>query len=110
MGALANLAADDGCSGRIVAATGVPALVQLLRCDQENIQEQAARALANLAAHGDTSSHSVAMGQQDGCLHSLVTLLASPSETLRCVGLLYLIPSLSPSQRDAGHQTPPARA
>ncbi|KAF4360547.1 hypothetical protein F8388_000846 [Cannabis sativa] len=68
-GALANLAADDKCSTEVAVAGGVHAL--------------AARALANLAAHGDSNSNNAAVGQEAGALEALVQLTQSPHEGVR---------------------------
>ncbi|XP_044502318.1 protein ARABIDILLO 1-like isoform X2 [Mangifera indica] len=83
-GALANLAADDKCSMEVAMAGGVHALVMLARnCKFEGVQEQAARALANLAAHGDSNSNNSAVGQEAGALEALVQLTHSPHEGVR---------------------------
>ncbi|XP_027349181.1 protein ARABIDILLO 1 isoform X2 [Abrus precatorius] len=83
-GALANLAADDKCSTEVALAGGVHALVMLARnCKFEGVQEQAARALANLAAHGDSNSNNAAVGQEAGALEALVQLTRSPHEGVR---------------------------
>ncbi|RRT76907.1 hypothetical protein B296_00028765 [Ensete ventricosum] len=88
-GALANLAADDKCSVEIAMAGGVRALVTLARtCKVEGVQEQvfssqAARALANLAAHGDNNSNNAAVGQEEGALKALVQLTFSQNEGVR---------------------------
>ncbi|KAG6492964.1 hypothetical protein ZIOFF_047935 [Zingiber officinale] len=71
-GALGNLAADDKCNMEIVVAGGVCALVTL-----------AARALANLAAHGDSDSNNAAVGQESGVLEALVRLTYSQIEGVR---------------------------
>lgn len=44
---------------------------------------QAARALANLAAHGDSNSNNAAVGQEAGALEALVQLTQSPHEGVR---------------------------
>lgn len=44
---------------------------------------QAARALANLAAHGDTNNNNAAVGQEAGALEALVQLTQSPHEGVR---------------------------
>ncbi|CAN1289904.1 Protein ARABIDILLO 1 [Linum perenne] len=83
-GALANLAADDKCSMEVALAGGVHALVMLARnCKFEGVQEQAARALANLAAHGDSNTNNAAVGQEAGALEALVQLTRSPHEGVR---------------------------
>ncbi|KAH8516574.1 hypothetical protein H0E87_004792 [Populus deltoides] len=99
-GALANLAADDKCSMEVALAGGVHALVMLARnCKFEGVQEQcydcndlnkevpdlkfAARALANLAAHGDSNSNNAAVGQEAGALEALVQLTRSLHEGVR---------------------------
>lgn len=41
---------------------------------------QAARALANLAAHGDSNNNNAAVGQEAGALEALVQLTKSPHE------------------------------
>ncbi|XP_021614881.1 protein ARABIDILLO 1 isoform X2 [Manihot esculenta] len=83
-GALANLAADDKCSMEVALAGGVHALVMLAcNCKFEGVQEQAARALANLAAHGDSNTNNAAVGQEAGALEALVQLTRSPHEGVR---------------------------
>lgn len=44
---------------------------------------QAARALANLAAHGDSNSNNAAVGQEAGALEALVQLTRSPHDGVR---------------------------
>lgn len=44
---------------------------------------QAARALANLAAHGDSNSNNAAVGQEAGALEALVQLTSSQNEGVR---------------------------
>lgn len=44
---------------------------------------QAARALANLAAHGDSNSNNAAVGQEAGALEALVQLTRSHHEGVR---------------------------
>lgn len=44
---------------------------------------QAARALANLAAHGDSNSNNAAVGQEAGALEALVQLIRSPHDGVR---------------------------
>lgn len=44
---------------------------------------QAARALANLAAHGDSNSNNAAVGQEAGALEALVQLTRSPNDGVR---------------------------
>ncbi|KAE8702021.1 Protein ARABIDILLO 1 [Hibiscus syriacus] len=83
-GALANLAADDKCSIEVAVAGGVHALVMLARnCKFEGVQEQAVRALANLASHGDSNSNNAAVGHEAGALETLVQLTRSPHEGVR---------------------------
>ncbi|XP_047325506.1 protein ARABIDILLO 1-like [Impatiens glandulifera] len=83
-GALANLAADDHCSLEFEVVGGVNSLVMLTRnCKSERVQEQAARGLANLAAHGDTNSSAVAVGQEAGAVESLLQLTHSAHEGVR---------------------------
>ncbi|XWS60134.1 hypothetical protein CRYUN_Cryun07bG0008400 [Craigia yunnanensis] len=83
-GALANLGADEKCSMEVAVAGGVHALVMLARtCKFEGVQEQAARALANLAAHGDSNSNNAAIGQEAGALEALVQLTYSQNEGVR---------------------------
>ncbi|KAJ7541588.1 hypothetical protein O6H91_10G066300 [Diphasiastrum complanatum] len=88
-GALANLAADDKCSMNVATAGGVHALVRLARfCKHEGVQEQvvgfqAARALANLAAHGDSNGNNAAVGREAGALEALVQLTCSNHEGVR---------------------------
>ncbi|MBA0582432.1 hypothetical protein Gorai_024579 [Gossypium raimondii] len=72
-GALANLGADEKCSMEVAVAGGIHALAMLARtCKFEGVQEQAARALAKLAAHGDSNSNNAAIGQEAGALEALV--------------------------------------
>ncbi|XP_022730889.1 protein ARABIDILLO 1-like isoform X2 [Durio zibethinus] len=83
-GALANLGADEKCSMEVAMAGGIHALVMLARtCKVEGVQEQAARALANLAAHGDSNSNNAAIGQEAGALEALVQLTYSQNEGVR---------------------------
>ncbi|KAG8391539.1 hypothetical protein BUALT_Bualt01G0198200 [Buddleja alternifolia] len=84
-GALANLAADDKCSTQVASMGGVHALVMLARsCKIEGVQEQvAARALANLAAHGDSNTNNAVVGQEVGALEALVQLTRSPHDGVR---------------------------
>lgn len=44
---------------------------------------QAARALANLAAHGDSNSNNAAVGQEVGALEALVQLTHSPHDGVK---------------------------
>lgn len=44
---------------------------------------QAARALANLAAHGDSNNNNAAVGQEAGALEALVQLTQAPHEGVR---------------------------
>lgn len=46
---------------------------------------QAARALANLAAHGDSNNNNAAVGREAGALEALVQLTRSPHDGVRCV-------------------------
>ncbi|XP_065871813.1 protein ARABIDILLO 1-like isoform X1 [Euphorbia lathyris] len=83
-GALANLAADDKCSLEVARAGGVHALVMLATsCKFEGVQEQAARALANLAAHGDSNNNNAVVGQEAGALEALIQLTYSQHEGVR---------------------------
>ncbi|KVH91237.1 hypothetical protein Ccrd_006743 [Cynara cardunculus var. scolymus] len=83
-GALANLAADDKCSMEVANVGGINALVTLARkCKHEGVQEQAARALANLAAHGDSNTNNAAVGQETGALEALVLLIRSQHDGVR---------------------------
>nr|POE51448.1 protein arabidillo 1 [Quercus suber] len=82
--ALVNLAADAKCSTEVAVAGGVRALVMLARnCKFDGVQEQAARALANLAAYGDSNNNNAAVGQEAGVLEALVQLTRSPNEHVR---------------------------
>ena len=47
------------------------------------VDVQAARALANLAAHGDSNGNNAAVGQEAGALEALVELTSSQSEGVR---------------------------
>lgn len=49
-------------------------------CDKLSFFCQAARALANLAAHGDSNNNNAAVGQEAGALEALVQLTKSPHE------------------------------
>ncbi|XP_038992313.1 protein ARABIDILLO 1-like isoform X2 [Hibiscus syriacus] len=83
-GALANLGADEKCSLEVAVAGGIHALVMLARtCKFDGVQEQAARALANLAAHGDSNSNNADIGQEEGALEALVQLTYSQNEGVR---------------------------
>ncbi|XVE56438.1 hypothetical protein DITRI_Ditri04bG0009200 [Diplodiscus trichospermus] len=83
-GALANLGADEKCGMEVAMAGGVHALVMLAHtCKFEGVQEQVARALANLAAHGDSNSNNAAIGQEAGALEALVQLTYSQNEGVR---------------------------
>ena len=65
-------------------AEGVHALVILARFNKhEGFQEQAARALANLAAHGDSNGNNAAVRQEVGALEALVHLTCSHHERVR---------------------------
>lgn len=44
---------------------------------------QAARALANLAAHGDSNSNNATVGQEAGAFETLVQLTRSPHDGVR---------------------------
>lgn len=46
---------------------------------------QAARALANLAAHGDNNDNNAAVGQEAGALEALVQLTGSHNEGVRYI-------------------------
>ncbi|XP_050282478.1 protein ARABIDILLO 1-like [Quercus robur] len=82
--ALANLAADAKCSTEVAVAGGVHALVMLARnCKFDGVQEQAARALTNLAAHGDSNINNAATGQEAGALEAFVQLKRSPNKGVR---------------------------
>ncbi|GFS39314.1 similar to ARABIDILLO-2 [Actinidia rufa] len=84
IGALANLVADDKCSKELIEVGGLHALVMLARdCKLEGVQEQAARALANFAAHADSDSNDVAVGEEAGALEALVQLTRSTHEGIR---------------------------
>lgn len=48
-----------------------------------SLKHQAARAMANLAAHGDSNSNNAAVGQEAGALEALVQLTRSPHEGVR---------------------------
>ena len=50
---------------------------------------QAARALANLAAHGDSNSNNAAVGQEAGALEALIQLTQSPHDGVRWCILEY---------------------
>ncbi|KAL0425773.1 UNVERIFIED_CONTAM: protein ARABIDILLO 1 [Sesamum radiatum] len=89
-GALANLAADDKCSTEVASVGGVHALVTLARTSRSKefrsrsaIVILAARALANLAAHGDSNSNNAVVGQEAGALEALVQLTRSQHDGVR---------------------------
>lgn len=44
---------------------------------------QAARALANLAAHGDSNGNNAAVGLESGALDALLQLTRSPNDGVR---------------------------
>ncbi|XP_057747206.1 uncharacterized protein LOC130966418 isoform X2 [Arachis stenosperma] len=46
--------------------------------ERQNLRNMAARALANLAAHGDSNSNNAAVGQEASALEELVQLTRSP--------------------------------
>ncbi|KAL0379744.1 UNVERIFIED_CONTAM: protein ARABIDILLO 2 [Sesamum angustifolium] len=72
------------CSTEVASVGGVHALVTLARtCKVEGVQEQAARALANLAAHGDSNSNNAVVGQEAGALEALVQLTRSQHDGVR---------------------------
>ncbi|KAK6121605.1 hypothetical protein DH2020_044647 [Rehmannia glutinosa] len=76
--------ADDKCSIEFASMGGVHALVMLTRsCEVGRVQEQAARALTNLAAHWDTNGHDSAVGQEAGALDALVQLTRSRHDGVR---------------------------
>ncbi|MFQ6670956.1 hypothetical protein Gotur_035652, partial [Gossypium turneri] len=80
-GAQANLGADEKCSMEVAVAGGIHALAMLARtCKFEGVEEQAARALANLTAHGDSNSNNAAIRQVAGVLEALVQLTYSQNE------------------------------
>ncbi|KAG9141723.1 hypothetical protein Leryth_026643 [Lithospermum erythrorhizon] len=64
-----NLSADDKCSMEVASTSGVHGL--------------AARALANLAAHGDSNTNNTAVGQEPGALEALVQLTRSSRDGVR---------------------------
>ncbi|KAL0714874.1 hypothetical protein Bca4012_021853 [Brassica carinata] len=77
-GALANLAGDDKCSMEIARAGGVHALVMIARnCMYGGAKAQAARGLANLAAHDDSNINNAAIRQEPGALATLLKLTRS---------------------------------
>ncbi|KAL0714743.1 hypothetical protein Bca4012_021722 [Brassica carinata] len=77
-GALANLAGEDKCSMEIAKEGGVHALVRLVRdCDYKGAQAQAARGLANLAAHDDSNNNNAAIGKVPGALKTIIQLTRS---------------------------------
>ncbi|KAL0714744.1 hypothetical protein Bca4012_021723 [Brassica carinata] len=77
-GALANLAGEDKWSMEIAKEGGVHALVRLVRdCDYKGAQAQAARGLANLAAHDDSNNNSAAIGKEPDALQTLIQLTRS---------------------------------
>lgn len=47
---------------------------------------QAARALANLAAHGDSNTNNAAVGLESGALDALLQLTRSPNDGVRYDG------------------------
>ncbi|KAL8119314.1 hypothetical protein AgCh_016726 [Apium graveolens] len=81
-GTLANLAANNRCSMLIVEVGGLTALLRLARRSRY-IQKQVARAIANLASHGDRNFCNTAVGDEIGAVEALVQLLLSPCNGVR---------------------------
>lgn len=81
-GVLANLAVNNRYSMLIVEVGGLTALVRLARRGR-CVQKQVARALANLAAHGDRNFCNTAVGEEIGAVEALVQLLHSPCNGVR---------------------------
>ncbi|KAF3553895.1 hypothetical protein F2Q69_00018042 [Brassica cretica] len=83
-GGLWNLSVGEEHKSAIAEAGGVKALVDLIfRWPNGSDGVLAARALANLAAHGDTNNNNAAVGQEAGALEALVQLTQSPHEGVR---------------------------
>jgi len=89
VGALDNRAADDKCSLddkcilEVALAGSVYASLMLAwNYKFEGVQEQAAQALANVAAQGDRNNYS-AVGQEVGGLDALIQLMHSPHDDVR---------------------------
>ncbi|KAL1809230.1 hypothetical protein ACET3Z_026220 [Daucus carota] len=88
-GALANLVADNKYSMLVVEVGGLTALVGLAQmCTCKGVQKQVARALANLASHGDTNACNAAIGEELGAVEVLVKFLYSPSNGVREVAVI----------------------
>ena len=77
--ALANLAADDACALQVASHGGVLDLVSLAKSGSPGTQEQAARALANLAAHVDSAALCEALRAVPELVPVLVGLTRAPS-------------------------------
>lgn len=54
-----------------------------------SVTVQAARALANIAAHGDNNSNNASVGQEAGALEALVLLTRSPHDGVRYTYILF---------------------
>lgn len=58
-------------------------MLQVVLCFLFLSHLQAARALANMAAHGDNNNNNAVVGQESGALEALVQLTCSRSEGVR---------------------------
>ncbi|CAL1405576.1 unnamed protein product [Linum trigynum] len=83
-GTVANLVTDEKCNCEVMAAGGVRALTLLAGFSESvGVQEQAARALANLVSHGDVNASNVAVGEEVGAVEALVRITFSQHEGAR---------------------------
>ncbi|KAL0347891.1 UNVERIFIED_CONTAM: protein ARABIDILLO 1 [Sesamum calycinum] len=85
-GGLWNLSVGEEHKVAIAEAGGLKALVDLIFKWSTSTGGEgvlAARALANLAAHGDSSSNNAAVGQEAGALDALVQLTRSPHDGVK---------------------------
>ncbi|KAJ9678769.1 hypothetical protein PVL29_020843 [Vitis rotundifolia] len=83
-GGLWNLSVGEEHKGAIAETGGIRALVDLIfKWQSAGDGVLAARALANLAAHGDSNSNNSAVGQEAGALEALVQLTCSQHEGVR---------------------------
>ncbi|PPS14834.1 hypothetical protein GOBAR_AA05739 [Gossypium barbadense] len=81
-----NASIDRGRAEAVMRDGGIRLLLNLAKSWHEGLQSEAAkaaRALANLASHGDSNSNNAAVGQEAGALEALVQLTRSPHEGVR---------------------------
>ncbi|CAN1289903.1 Protein ARABIDILLO 1 [Linum perenne] len=96
--AIANLSVNANVAKAVAEEGGIEILAGLARSLNKLVAEEAAgglwnlsvgeehkaaRALANLAAHGDSNTNNAAVGQEAGALEALVQLTRSPHEGVR---------------------------